>query len=310
MKVSGRTIPWAGVGLAMLLSIAGAQSLSIHQFTIASWGTGDGLRKTQVRDVRRTRDGWLWLATPAGLARFDGLRFEYFTKTNMPGTRSDLLTRLAEDARGGLWIGSEDAGVMRYANGLVKSWTIAEGLPSNSVHALAADPSRGLWVGTLQGLARIENDRVILAEDPVLARANTIALTWGPDGSLWIVTVQQGVFRWSAGGFQRMFAPTEWPFVVSALDIDEQGNVWVGTSSGGLLRIQGDQRQWLTRRNGMSNDTVLSITHDREGRVWAGTEHGLNLILPDLSISAADKKDRLQGDGVESMFADGERNAG
>ena len=59
----------------------------------------------------QTRDGYLWLGTLKGLARFDGVRFEKFDESNTPGLNSARIRRLFEDSQTNLWIGTENAGV-------------------------------------------------------------------------------------------------------------------------------------------------------------------------------------------------------
>ncbi|MFH4259108.1 two-component regulator propeller domain-containing protein, partial [Acinetobacter baumannii] len=60
-----------------------------------------------VRAILQTRDGYLWLATDEGLARFDGLRFTIFDKQNTAAIASNTIQVLYEDARGDLWIGTD-----------------------------------------------------------------------------------------------------------------------------------------------------------------------------------------------------------
>src|SRR5205085_3816025 len=60
----------------------------------------------------QTADGYLWLGTLKGLARFDGVHFERFSDANTPALRSTTISRLFEDSRGNLWIGTPKGGVI------------------------------------------------------------------------------------------------------------------------------------------------------------------------------------------------------
>lgn len=62
--------------------------------------------------MTQTRDGYLWLGTQQGLARFDGVHFKTFNDGNTPGLNSTTITKLFEDSRGNLWIGTENGGVV------------------------------------------------------------------------------------------------------------------------------------------------------------------------------------------------------
>ena len=59
--------------------------MTIDQLESRSWGLDDGLPSAEVFDLLQTRDGYLWVATAGGLARFDGIRFEVFDRANTPG---------------------------------------------------------------------------------------------------------------------------------------------------------------------------------------------------------------------------------
>jgi ligand-binding sensor domain-containing protein len=66
----------------------------------------------------QARDGYLWLATFGGLARFDGVRFTIFNSANTPGLKSNRITALFEDRRGVLWLGTETGELMSLEDGV------------------------------------------------------------------------------------------------------------------------------------------------------------------------------------------------
>ena len=71
---------------------------------IKSWGTADGMPQNNVVNVAQTRDGYLWVATVDGLARFDGVRFKIFNKSNTPELPSNRIFSMFKDKDGRLWI--------------------------------------------------------------------------------------------------------------------------------------------------------------------------------------------------------------
>src|SRR5438552_16472279 len=73
------------------------------------WTTEKGLPQNSVISLLQTRDGYLWVGTGYGLARFDGIHFKTFDDTDAPGLNSGKIVRLCEDSRGYLWIGTEAA---------------------------------------------------------------------------------------------------------------------------------------------------------------------------------------------------------
>src|SRR5262245_36563831 len=98
---SGRLAPCAFV---FFLTIGQAAA----EYRFDSWTTESGLPHNTVNVLLQSRQGYLWVGTPDGLARFDGVRFTVFNKVNSPGLPSNRIRALYEDGDGDLWIGSQD----------------------------------------------------------------------------------------------------------------------------------------------------------------------------------------------------------
>ncbi|MEJ7710440.1 MAG: two-component regulator propeller domain-containing protein [Pyrinomonadaceae bacterium] len=67
---------------------------AITQYTYDVWTTSDGLPHNQINRIVQTRDGYMWLGTPVGLVRFDGLRFTLFDKANTKGIKGNNIVDL------------------------------------------------------------------------------------------------------------------------------------------------------------------------------------------------------------------------
>ena len=76
------------------------------------WQTDEGLPANGISALVQTRDGYLWVGTYGGLARFDGVRFVVFNNNNTPQMYSRRVTSLFEDSTGTLWIGFETGGMV------------------------------------------------------------------------------------------------------------------------------------------------------------------------------------------------------
>ena len=98
-----------------------APPLAFAQYHFGSWTTANGLPNNWIMGVHRTRDGYLWLTTVDGVARFDGVRFRVYNKVNTPGltTNQFAYRALWEDLQGNLWMGTEDGGAIRYHDGIL-----------------------------------------------------------------------------------------------------------------------------------------------------------------------------------------------
>jgi ligand-binding sensor domain-containing protein/signal transduction histidine kinase len=95
-----------------LLSALCSTAAESH-FTVDHWEAKEGgLPQNSVIAMTQTHDGYLWLGTQQGLARFDGVHFKTFNDGNTPGLNSTTITKLFEDGHANLWIGTENGGVV------------------------------------------------------------------------------------------------------------------------------------------------------------------------------------------------------
>ncbi len=106
------------------------------------------------------------------------------------------VTVIAEDAEGNIWAGTDGSGLFRWKDGQCRRFTRQDGLSSDTVRALHAEPDGGLWIGTVDGgLCRLKNNRFVvcttrdgLADDVI----NYIADDG--QGSFWLTSFQ-GILR-------------------------------------------------------------------------------------------------------------------
>lgn len=145
------------LGLCLLMPLPRAPAAAAvceQDFVVETWQMDAGLPHNSITALLQTRDGYLWLGTSNGLARFDGVRFVTYRAADEPGLKSNRILCLHEDSRGNLWIGTENGGLARYHGGRYASLTTAEGLSSDTVLCLREGQTGDLWVGTASGLNR------------------------------------------------------------------------------------------------------------------------------------------------------------
>src|SRR4051812_30053303 len=99
-----------------------------HEFRITHWTTDHGLPQNGILSLAQTRDGYLWIGTAGGLARFDGIRFVLFNRSNTPEMQSEIIQALTEDSDGALWIATAD-GLLVYRNHHFTRFGTSDGLP-------------------------------------------------------------------------------------------------------------------------------------------------------------------------------------
>jgi signal transduction histidine kinase len=163
---------------------------------------------------------------------------------------------------------------------VIERWTTREGLPQNSVNAMASAPDGSLWIGTFGGLVRFDGASFRLLERIDSAGRHVdrvLSLAVGADGALWVGT-EQGLLRYRDHRYDTWQTTRGLPDgAVSALCMDHAGVLWIGTPNGLAWRA-GDRLVTLTELQGRRLGPVTSIVEDAQGTVWVNAGDGLVAI--------------------------------
>ncbi|MBV8072991.1 MAG: hypothetical protein JO270_24030, partial [Acidobacteriaceae bacterium] len=219
--------------------------------------------------------GNLWVASVgSGIARID-LKGSVTRYTEQSGLPSSNAFCLDSDSRGAVWI-CTDRGLARLANGYIRIFNQAEGLPGNQVRASceAADGTR--WVAGIDfGLSRWSGTHFQAYSDNVVRPGEKFsALLCAHDGSIW--AGGSGLVHISGSGSRRITTRDGLPDnQISSLAESSDGALWAG-SDDGISRIRNEEISVYRTRDGLSHSVVLSLYFDREGSLWAGTKDGLD----------------------------------
>lgn len=152
----------------------------------------------------------------------------------------------------------------------VQQWTTEDGLPQNSVNAIAQGPDGQLWLGTFGGLVRFDGSRFTLVERTDSGGSHldrVLSLAIDRDGALWIGT-EDALLRREAGAYQVYTTADGLPDdEVTALHVDADGALWIGTARGGVARLEDDRFSTVTEVDGRPVGRVEGIVGD-SGTVW------------------------------------------
>src|SRR5262245_14083927 len=160
----------------------------LSQFAHQAWSTENGLPQNTVHAIVQGADGYIWLATEEGLARFDGITFTVFEKDNTPHLKSSDIRALAQDSKGSLRIGTTD-GLVQLLAGKFTTFTTQEGLPGNNIQSLMLDHKGSLWVATTSGLAQYHDGAFSsFVTQPALPTNSVQAVFEDRDNTIWIGT--------------------------------------------------------------------------------------------------------------------------
>jgi signal transduction histidine kinase/ligand-binding sensor domain-containing protein len=283
---------------------------SIHRI----WNQEDGLPQDTVRALAQTPDGYLWIGTDEGLARFDGYEFTPFGRRS-GALPSNTVVDLAVANDGALWV-STPAGLVRYNDGVFQTLTQADGLPSSAIGSMTAEaalPNRAragkIWVVAGDVVCQVVGGRASEADfEPAAARRNARVVRVAPDGALWVAGFR-GIFR-VVGKHARVVVPAAKlrGSMASALWIDKDGTAWVGLSDGLLVVAPGETApRRYTTRDGLPDNYLRALWRDRHGALWAGTNGGL-ARLEHGRFAGVTGGANAEQDWVRSLFEDREGN--
>ncbi len=159
-----------------------------NDFLITKWTTDDGLPQSTVTSIVQTSDGYIWLGTFGGLARFDGIKFTIFDSTNSPGLASNRILSLYEDRRKRLWIGTETGEVYTLIDGEFVELKSDQEFKRRTVWQFVEDDEGRLYIASDAGLERLgfrEDGSVIPESVTIISRIRAFKLAKGPDNSIW-----------------------------------------------------------------------------------------------------------------------------
>ncbi|RDD81545.1 response regulator [Dyella tabacisoli] len=260
------------------------------------YGIAEGLPSSSIDGLAQDAEGYIWIATGSGLARYDGTTFEIW-RHNPDDPRSISSGRvpsLLVDHAGRLWAAGMD-GLNRYdpAQQVFLHWRhddrVSDSVASNDLSALAQDSMGHLWVGNYtagldllhadgKGFDHLRHDQ---GDPNSLVSDHIRTLLDGPDGSMWIGT-DRGLDRRLADGklsHVRFVPPAgsayDKPFSVHSLSYAGKTLI-VGTQFGPYY-IDSEQTAQRLAPGQIPDEFTLASALDAQGRLWVGTNANLYL---------------------------------
>jgi signal transduction histidine kinase/ligand-binding sensor domain-containing protein len=289
-------------------------------FVVRTWSIQDGLPDATVNAIAQTPDGYLWVGTLGGLARFDGTRFTVFNARNTPALGSGRIKSLYCNRKGCLLIGTVEGGLVRYER---DRFTSEPAMPPRTLGRallnILEDDRGALWFSLANGgVTRLADGRYsevspewgegdfhvradsagrfwavrqtevfrLVAGKPVLALTVPEGECHAPNrsGGYWVSTGGE-VRLWKDGQWIAKAGNVQWSSRMLLHGIeDSAGHLWLASRGQGLFRYEtnGTVLQF-TAADGLGSDFVLQMFEDREGNLWAGTDRGgLSCLRPSL----------------------------
>ncbi len=260
-----------------------------------------------IKTLFKTQAGVLMVGSEKGFNQYNPKTKNFTRIMNDPGNPSsisnNIILAIYEDPFNVLWVGTEGGGVNNYAPGRYKFPLYRDnfkphenGLKGKYVYALHEGQDGTIWIGTDQGLNRMDRKTGSFYSYPVhpsvpdaLSNQDVVAIGEDRFGVIWVGTWGGGLNKLDrkTGKFTcYRHDPANLSSishnVIRVIYEDRQGELWLGTGGGGL--------NWFDRKNerfvhyqsipdnpkSLSNDYIYSIAQDAAGVLWIGTREGLN----------------------------------
>lgn len=269
-----------------------------------------GLNENRIREIFIDSRGIVWAGTESGVEKF-ALQSQFetirFQGTGFGTFNEGIVRAILEDHKGDLWVGLIDNGLIRYSPQTLdyKHYEYQEGsrfgLPDNNINSIIEDSDHNIWLGGWNvGLIKYDkkNDEFLNVAnswiDSTTLSDNRIQLIYEEKPGIFWIGTENGLNRYDANKNEYQYFSHEEEndntlsgnsIQSEAFVFDKEGNLWIGTWSFGLNKIEFNSsnkkhysiKKWRhnpENRNSLSNDNVISLHIDKNGIVWIGTFGG------------------------------------
>jgi ligand-binding sensor domain-containing protein/signal transduction histidine kinase len=277
-------------------------------YRVETWQSDSGLPQNTVTAITQTPDGYLWVGTLGGLARFDGAQFKVFNGANAPALGNGRIRSLSVGRAGALWVTTAEGALARFAGGqfTVEQPPVPNGARPVFLEAME-DDAGAVWLATAAGeVARWSGGRYSV----LLSNANVADL------ELHGARTKPGApLVWSSG---KLYQAGEDGLALELEAPSAPARFFVGPGRAGGYWFNNGQKlrlwkagKWVAAASSPANvvPALRDCIEDREGRMWLATaDSGLMRWDTKLGSKEFSTRDGLGSDTVRCLFEDAEGN--
>lgn len=310
-----------GMGLyfrALLIAIlffssiaAWANDLPLYLRSTRVWDNTNGLPHNTAQAITQTNDGYIWVATWEGLARFNGHQWKVFDRENIPGLSDSGIRALWAGKDGRLWVGSARDGLFSYHEGIWSAIPHENELGQAQIISLFEDAQKRIWIATASNTVLALQADGSLQRYPIKlpAASNTAALAFEQDrhGDIWLAT-RAGLAKFEKDHFALTSLSSHPTHSVSAIAKNALGDLWVITNRG-LYRQQDKQFIAVPGGEDIGNRVPAeSLLVEAEDRIVFGTQSAGLFCLCKGKLEQFNTKNGLVNNRIAALFLDQEKS--
>ena len=306
-----------------------------QKYSFQAFSTSEGLPQSQVNTICQDDDGYLWIGTLGGVARFNGNSFKTFSSDN--GLHNNRISRLKWIDQA-IWVG-HDGGVSIIRDDKISNIAFPEELKMVAVSDIVKFNNEIIVSLNGGGLFKIKKDKLIeikgLSENQKAVRdlqvwkgklycatregivVSSDLLTFKPflpqlnmsmsgidvmQDEILFSTFAQGIYRYNYESkkiTQNKLATDD--FRIFSLKVDKSNTIWL-TTQFGLVKLKNGNYEYIDVEKGLPTVALTCVFQDRDDNIWIGTQGKGLMRAPRNELTYLDKKTGLTSDLVTSGF--------
>ncbi len=312
----------------------------LSQYVLRGWSTEEGMASESTNEIMQSDDGYIWIATYAGLHRFDGREFTIFNSYNSEIPSQNVL-RLEEGLQGEIWIGTHH-GIAIYQGGRFDQPDALKATRDMSIEQMLVTSNGDLWFSTrTNDLFRLrENELKDFTREFNVKESTVLAIVESQSGEIYFGTDDSRLFSYSldeefnvipledhVNGVNTILPKDDLIYIgtgrglyiwdaeelskfeeisdkaIRDILVDDQEVIWLGTMNG-LFRWDAGKQSLdsLTEDSGMPNNIVRDMLFDDQGNLWVATYRKGIFFLSAGTITSFTEDDGLETNIISGII--------